>query len=135
MTPFDASEAMVHLATKHLGRPVLRLSFDQVTSEQGCDGVWACASLLHVPRGTMVDALLGRLAHLLKPGGVLYASFRHGDDEVVRDGRLFNDYTEEGFEALLGVLLNLDLVSTWRTADLRPQRAHTTWLNTLSRRR
>ncbi len=131
---FDASEAMVRLAAKHLGRPVLRLAFDQVGFEERFDGVWACASLLHVPRRAMARTL-SRLASSLKRGGTLYASFRYGDDEVVRKGRLFTDYTEEGFEGLLGALPDLELVRTWQTADLRPHRAGTTWLNTLSRRR
>ncbi len=134
VTSFDASEAMVRLATKHLGRPVLRLAFDQVEFEERFDGVWACASLLHVPPRAM-SRTLSRLASSLKRGGTLYASFRYGDNEVIRNGRLFTDYTQEGFERLLGVLPDLDLVRTWQTADLRPHRADTTWLNTLSRRR
>lgn len=134
VTSFDASEAMVRLAAKHLGQPVLRLVFDQVGFEEHFDGVWACASLLHVPRRAMARTL-GRLASSLKRGGTLYASFRYGNGEVIRNGRLFTDYTEEGFEALLGVLPDLELVRTWRTADLRPEHADTTWLNTLSRRR
>lgn len=134
VTSFDASEAMVRLATEHLGRPVLRLAFDQLNYEERFDGVWACASLLHVPRRAMIDAL-NRLASSLKRGGTLYASFRYGSGEVVRDGRLFNDYTEDDFGALLEALPDLNPVGTWLTADLRPHRADTAWLNTLSRRR
>ena len=125
---------MACLATEHLGHPVLRLAFDQVGFEERFDGVWACASLLHVLRRAMARTL-SCLASSLRQDGTLYASFRYGDGEVVRNSRLFTDYTEEGFEALLGVLPDLDLVRMWRTADLRPERANTMWLNTLVRRR
>src|SRR5829696_2513263 len=93
VTAFDASEAMARLASRRTGLPVLRLSFDRVGFEVGFDGVWACASLLHVPRRDM-PGVLHRLARALEPHGVLYASFRHGDGEAVRGGRLFSDYRE-----------------------------------------
>lgn len=42
------------------------------------DGVWCCASLLHLPRadasGVFEDA-----ARILRPGGVLFVSLKHGD--------------------------------------------------------
>lgn len=63
VTSFDASEAMACLDARHLGRPVLRLAFDQAGFEGHFDGVWACASLLHVPRQAMAPypELPGRL--------------------------------------------------------------------------
>ena len=41
------------------------------------DGVWAAASLIHCPRSRL-GVVLRRIKHLLKPGGLLGATFRHG---------------------------------------------------------
>ena len=130
---FDASEAMARLASESLGFPVLRLSFDQVDFQDTFDGVWACASLLHVPRQDM-PGVLRRLARALKPGGILYASFKYGDAETVRGGRLFSDYREESFKDVLRDTPELQPIELWRTPDMRPERRDTVWLNVLLRR-
>ncbi len=133
VTAFDASEAMSRLASGRLGFPVLRMSFDEVEFEDAFDGVWACASLVHVPRQDLSGALR-RLARALKPGGVLYASFKYGDAETVRGGRLFSDYREETFKDMLRNTPELRPIELWRTPDVRPERPDTVWLNVLLRR-
>ena len=131
---FDASAKMASLASELLGQDVLRMSFDEVAFDQQFDGVWACASLLHVPRAALPD-VLGRLGRSLKPGGTMYASFKHGYGEVIRDGRLFNDYEEEAFLALLRACPELSLIDLWQTNDVRPDREDAVWLNALIQRR
>jgi SAM-dependent methyltransferase len=130
VTAFDASEAMVELASHHIGRPVLHMSFDQVQFREHFDGVWASASLLHVPKHSMLKAL-ERLGIALQTGGVMYASFKYGDEESVRNGRLFNDYSEVSLRRLLETRPELKLVRLWRTTDLRPECSDTVWLNVL----
>lgn len=130
---FDGSKAMVRLATRHTGLPVRRISFDQVEFDGSFHGVWACASLLHVPYSDMED-VLWRLARALKPSGVLYASFRCGDGETVRGGRLFTDYHEESFLELLEARQELRPIEIWRTTDARIGRSDVVWLNVLLRK-
>jgi hypothetical protein len=48
-----------------------------------------------------MDVVLGRLIRALKVGGPMYASFRYGNQEAVRNDRFFNDYDEPKFQALL----------------------------------
>jgi 2-polyprenyl-3-methyl-5-hydroxy-6-metoxy-1,4-benzoquinol methylase len=45
----DASELMVRLAREHSDQQVHHLAFQEVTYKEEFDGIWACASLLHVP--------------------------------------------------------------------------------------
>jgi hypothetical protein len=130
----DASASMAELASRFIGRPVLRQSFDQVRFRERFDGVWACASLLHVPKRSL-PKVLKRLGTPLKVGGVMYASFKLGEGEAVRGGRLFNDYDEGSFTDLLRSCPVLGTLEVWRTADLRPDRDDVTWLNVLLRKR
>ena len=134
VTALDASEAMVELASRHTGRPVLHMSFDQVRLRGRFDGVWASASLLHVPRHGIAK-VLERLINALKVGGVMFASFKHGEDETIRDGRLFNDYDERSLRVLLRSRPDLAPLEVWRTTGLRPDRNDVTWLNVLLRKR
>ena len=54
---------------------------DDLTVPEGpYDAVWANASLLHVAR-TDLPAVLGRLAAVTRPGGLLRASLKKGDGE------------------------------------------------------
>jgi hypothetical protein len=57
VTTLDASGTMAELASRHIGRRVLRMSFDQVRFRERFDGVWASASLLHVPRQSTAKVL------------------------------------------------------------------------------
>jgi SAM-dependent methyltransferase len=133
VTALDASEAMVKLASHHIGRPVLHMSFDQVQFREHFDGVWACASLLHVPRHSMAQ-VLEQPGMALKAGGVMYASFKYGEGEAVRDGRLFNDYDEGSLRDSLRNRPELEILKLWRTTDLRPHCSDVTWLNVLLRK-
>ncbi len=130
----DASEAMVELASRHIGRPVLYMSFDQVQFRECFDGIWACASLLHVPAHSMAE-VLEQLGMALKVSGVMYASFKYGVGESVKDGRLFNDYDEGSLKDLLRSRPELAILEMWRTTDLRANFDDVTWLNVLLRKR
>jgi SAM-dependent methyltransferase len=64
----DGSAAMVRAAAA-AGVSARRLRFQDLAFESEFDGVWACASLLHVPRGE-ITGVVGRVARALRPGGV-----------------------------------------------------------------
>ncbi len=133
VTAFDASPALVALAERHTGQPVHCLRFQDMTWQQQFDGIWACASLLHVPGEELPD-VMGRLRAALKPGGILYASFKYGSGEREHQGRRFTDLDEPGLAGLLAQVPGLVPVETWTTGDLRPGRESERWLNTLLRR-
>jgi SAM-dependent methyltransferase len=130
VTALDASEPMTKLAYRHIGRTVLHRSFDQMRFRDRFDGVWACASLLHVPRQHM-PKVLERFVLALRTGGVIYASFKYGEEEVVRNGRLFSDYSEDKICTLLDTRSDIELIRLWRTMDFRPGCDDKVWLNVL----
>jgi SAM-dependent methyltransferase len=131
---FDASPSMARAASSLTGKVVPVLRFQQLSLDGEFDGVWACASLLHV-RLPEMDDVLERLASALRVGGVLYASFKWGVGTWADRGRRFYDFTEETFGELLDKHPALRILQAWRTADLRPERGGETWLNVLVIRR
>ncbi len=72
---FDASPEIANLAHQHTNHPVGVRAFLESNEETSYDGIWACASLLHVPEATLSEAFL-RLWRALKPEGVMYVSRR-----------------------------------------------------------
>ena len=93
VTAFDASAELARLASTHCGFEVAVRRFEDVDEVETFDGIWCCASLLHVPLAAM-PATLDRLWRALRPGGTLYLSFKHGTGERVHGGRRFTDADE-----------------------------------------
>lgn len=130
VTAMDASARLAELASRHIGQPVKVRRFQEVDWTDTFDGVWACASLLHVPR-TELPAVLHRLARALKPGGILYASFKYGAGERDSEGRQFTDLDEPALAEILSAVPELHCRESWVSGDRRAQRAHERWLNAL----
>lgn len=130
---FDASAEMCRLASILTGQPVRQMTFDEVEWESEFDGIWACASLLHVNRESL-SAVLERLAYATKPTGVLFISVKKRDEEWRHEGRFFNGYNQESFSRLIESQILLRLYSLWISLDTRPGRKGELWLNAIVRR-
>lgn len=129
---FDASSALVEMARAHTGLPVQLMTFADVAWKAEFDGIWCCASLLHVP-AVELPGVMQKLADALKPGGVWYVSFKYGNGERVQGERRFTDLDEEGLRALVKAVPGMEIASLWATQDNRPDRDET-WLNGLLRK-
>jgi ubiquinone/menaquinone biosynthesis C-methylase UbiE len=75
--------------------------------ENTFDGIWACASFLHVPKEDAKNTLLG-FRKILKPAGLIYLSVKQGNEEkfVEKDeykGRtkFFAFYSQDEFKNLI----------------------------------
>lgn len=87
VTAFDANRSLVQLASEHMGQEVLHSTFQNFDAGTSTfDGIWACASLLHVTTEEL-PTVFTNLSRFLKSGGILYCSFKYGDVELVRNGR------------------------------------------------
>jgi superfamily II DNA or RNA helicase/HKD family nuclease len=129
VTAFDASEELARLASQHARIDVQVRSFVDVTETASYDGIWACASLLHVLQ-TDIPQALQCLWSALKPGGAFYLSFKLGTSERVQDGRHFTDVDEPQLREWFAALANIDSIECWLSADQRPGRTEK-WLNAL----
>ncbi|WP_409202796.1 class I SAM-dependent methyltransferase [Vibrio sp. SS-MA-C1-2] len=130
VTAFDASESLVKLASEYLGLTVSKSTFKTFSAKiASFDAIWACASLLHVPDKELPSVFL-RLGKLLKPNGVFYCSFKYGEGDKLRNGRLFTDMNEQSLES---IIFNsaLKVKCTWVSSDARPERESEQWLNAI----
>jgi SAM-dependent methyltransferase len=116
VTAIDGAPEMAREAEKRIGAPVRALLFEDLDYANAFDGIWANASLLHVPRAGLTD-VLAKVHRALKPGGLLYASFKSGGTEG-RDslGRYYNYLNADELTALLHA------AGTWATLDLKEGR-------------
>lgn len=131
--PVDGCREMCEAATKLTGRQARNILFDELDYENEFDGIWACSSLLHVPKKEM-PKILTLIKYALKEGGILYASYKYGEKERKKNGRSFSDYTEETLKALVHEVGGLQILDLWVTNDARPQKANEKWVNVICKK-
>lgn len=130
VSAFDASEELAALASHYLQQSVEVSTFQQLDIVNQYDGIWCCASLLHVPKNELPSVFIN-LQKALKPSGILYVSFKYGMTERVDHGRTFTDLNEAALTHLLDSCSQLKLIKLWQSADQRPGRDNEFWLNAL----
>ena len=129
----DGSEELCAKASEYTGIPVRHMLFQELDVLNRYDGIWACASILHLPKSELAD-VLKRIEAALKPDGILYASFKYGTQEGLRDGRYFTDFTEETLAAFWKDASSLQIFDLWLSSDVREDRKDLKWVNLLARR-
>lgn len=125
---FDVSPAMVAATREHAGVEAQQMRFEDFAWDHQFEGIWACASLLHVAEANL-STVINRLVDHLTQGGVLYVSFKLGTGERVKDGRRFTDMTEASIATLLDGCAGLSAPDIWQSKDCRPDRAAELWVN------
>ncbi|MFG1501102.1 class I SAM-dependent methyltransferase [Halobacteriovorax sp. XZX-3] len=123
----EPSSKLAGFAREHSGCVVHEGLLQDVSIEGKFDGIWACASLLHVPSIELKD-VFSKIADLMNEDAVFYCSFKYGEFEGERSGRFFNDQTLDTIKEFLpqGLTISKD----WLTEDKRPDRDER-WLNLL----
>ena len=86
LTLVDGSAGLAAETEARTGLPVRVQLFQDFCDPPAYDGIWAAASLLHVPEAELPD-VFARVAGSLKAGGTHYCSFRETACLVDRHGR------------------------------------------------
>ena len=128
VTATDGSPEMCLLAAENTGHEIKQLLFQEIEFNQKFDGIWACASILHLPK-TELAGVFRRMEKALKPDGIIYTSFKYGSYEGMRNGRYFTDFMEDDFRKFLQDNSKMHIADYWITADVRPGRNDEKWLN------
>ena len=130
----DGSAEICKLASEFTGLQVKQMLFQELSAVEQYDGIWACSSILHLPKSELLD-VFQKMIRALTDHGVIYTSFKYGTFEGERNGRYFTDFTEIAFQEFLRQLPELAIEDEWITADVRPDRDDEKWLNLLLRKR
>ena len=131
--PVDGSSALVTLAAEYIGQEVICDTFQHYSPATNVDGIWACASLLHLPEEEIID-VISRLTKKLNPGGVFYMSFKHGGFSGYRNERFFTDLTSSRFKELVKDIPGIEIVYEKISTDVRAGRENEQWLNVILKR-
>ena len=129
----DGSEEMCRAAAELTGLAIQQMLFQELDEKEKYDGIWACLSILHLPKSELRE-VLGRMTAALKRNGILYASFKYGIFKGERNGRYFTDFTEETFAEFIKGMTRLRIEKMWLTDDVRPGRGEEKWLNMILRK-
>lgn len=100
VTAVDGSVKMCDYVRNTLGIEVVNTTFDKIDFKSEFDGVWACASLLHIDY-TEIDEVLEKIKLALKDNGILFMCFKYGTSKRVKDQRTFFDYDEDMIDNLI----------------------------------
>lgn len=134
MTKYDAqglepSLELCRFAREYTGADIINDGFLEAQLTDKYKGIWACASLLHIPSRELAK-VFKKLSECLDDNGVIYCSFKHGSFEGDKDGRYFTYLDEKRLASLVNGS-DLVLSETWLTNDMRPGRESEVWMNAI----
>lgn len=129
----DGSEELCRIASTYTGIAVKQMLFQELDEINTYDGIWACASILHLPKAELM-IVLKKMCSALKEGGIIYTSFKYGEFEGERNGRYFTDFTEHTFREFVKKIPKLTAEEEWISGDARPGRGDEKWLNLILRK-
>jgi SAM-dependent methyltransferase len=129
----EGAPALVEMARTHSGCEVWQQDFLRLELPVACfDGVFANASLFHVPRQELPN-VLRQLCATLKPGGVLFSSNPRGNNEESTNGERYGAYYDLAtWRAYLAAAGFVELEHYYRPAGL--PREQQPWLASVWRR-
>ena len=130
----DGSAELCRIASEFTGIQVHQMLFQELQEKEKYDGIWACASVLHVSNIELAD-ILQKMCNAVKTDGIIYTSFKYGDFEGERSGRFFSDFTEKSFCEFVKNIQELCIEKMWITGDVRDGREDERWLNIILRRK
>ena len=133
VTATDGSAELCRWASAFTGIEVKEMLFGELDKIDTYDGIWACSSILHLPKNELLP-VIKKMCDALKSTGVIYTSFKYSDFEGVRNGRYFTDFTEDSFKEFIAEIPELTIEQYWITGDVRPGRGDERWLNLILRK-
>ena len=81
----DGSETLCRLASEYTGIVVRQMLFEELDAKEQYDGIWACSSILHLPKDSL-KVVLKKMIVALKAHRIIYISFKYGTFEGERKG-------------------------------------------------
>ena len=129
----DGSEKLCHLAREYLNHEVKCMRFEDLSEIEKYDGIWACSSLLHIPKNEFKGILI-KLRDALKNCGILYISLKNGSGEEFLNGRYFNYLTYFEFMDIINNIGMFELIDYFETTSSINKDEDKVWNNFILRK-
>lgn len=123
----DLSEELAKKASEYIGQKVIVQDMRDLEFEDEFIGVWACASILHLPVED-IEIVFKKVFKSLKKDGIFYLSFKYGEKDYIKDGREFTCFTEEKFIKCFPEYID-NIIDIFQTSDVRVGREEEKWFN------
>lgn len=133
VTATDGSAELCKLVSAFSGIDVKEMLFQDLDAISMYNGIWACSSILHLPKIEQFP-VFQKMCNALKQNGVIYTSFKYGNFEGERNGRYFTDFREDTFQEFIKEIPELTVEEQQITFDVRPGRGEEKWLNLILRK-
>jgi len=123
----DLTPSFIQMASKNVPKAKFILMYMRKLefSRNSFDGIWACASFLHIPKAEAKKTLLG-FRKVLKPEGILGISVKEGLGEKFKEykdkKRFISFYTQKEFKNLVESC-NFKIIKTGK------EKKEDTWLH------
>ena len=128
VTALEPSKNLCREIQKVFSGEIVCSDIQSYQPEQRFDGIWACASFLHL-RLEEVLCFFENIDLYLNDNGVVYLSGKNGiHTGEAEDGRYFLEFTEELVENILVVNERMKLKELWYTEDVRGRQGFR-WMN------
>lgn len=122
----DVTPIFVKLG-EEAGYKVINQSVEDMGYENEYDAIWACASLLHINRNNLNKVFIN-CNKALKENGIMYCSFKYGNQEIIKDERYFN-YINEDIIKIILQNNNFEILELYKSYDVRKDRNKEEWIN------
>jgi 2-polyprenyl-3-methyl-5-hydroxy-6-metoxy-1,4-benzoquinol methylase len=133
VSAFDASEEMVKISSNYTGINTRLLKFEEMDYSNQFDGIWACASLLHVDKSNS-ESVFKKLSDALTQNGILFVSYKNLEVDYEKDGRHFTCFNSETFKCFLNPINLFMIIEEFNTEDVRVNRKEEKWYNCILRK-
>ena len=129
----DASEELATIATRNAGIKVIVSDMSTWQADEPLDGIWCCASLLHL-NDDEITTFFNNIPINLKPDGAMFLSVKIGEKTGIDDkGRYVKYFSIGEIESLIKEA-ELVICDEWFSSD-KIGRAETKWINIISKKR
>lgn len=128
VTALEPSTHLCEEIQKVFSGTIIHSDIQHYQPEQQFDGIWACASFLHLQEKEILD-FFGKINCFLHDHGIIYLSGKNGiSTGKANDGRYFLEFTEQLAENILMTNEQVKLEQLWYTKDVTGRKDFR-WMN------
>lgn len=124
---YDYCDNLCSLARKNFNLKIEQMDHSQISFKNKFDGIWACASLLHLNRDHL-SKVIYKFMEALKDNGVFYTSFKIGIGTLKERERLFYNFEKNEALDYFSQFASFCIVEFWESIDVKSN-TESHWIN------